>query len=111
MTTVARPLFRDPVHDGATDPAVIWNRHAGECWMFYTSRRADAPPMNDVSRVHGIDIGIASSADGGATWLYRGIAEGLDIEPGRHTYWTPEIVDGGTEYHTLSSSLPRGPDR
>ncbi|KUO15561.1 glycoside hydrolase family protein [Streptomyces dysideae] len=105
MTTVARPLFRDPLHDGATDPTVIWNRQAGEWWMFYTSRRADAPPMDDVSWIHGTDIGIASSADGGAGWLYRGIAEGLDIEPGRHTYWAPEIVDDGTEYHMFVSVI------
>jgi hypothetical protein len=105
MTTVARPLFRDPLHDGAADPTVIWNRHADEWWMFYTSRRADAPPMNDVSWVHGTDIGIASSSDGGATWLYRGIAQGLDTEPGRHTYWAPEIVDDGTEYHMFVSVI------
>ncbi|WP_405734417.1 glycosyl hydrolase [Streptomyces sp. NBC_01537] len=111
MTTVAHPLFRDPVHDGAADPTVIWNRHTREWWMLYTNRRADAPPINDVSWVHGTDIGIASSADGGATWLYRGIADGLDTEPGRHTYWAPEIVDDGAEYHMYVSVIRGVPSR
>ncbi|WP_019534432.1 hypothetical protein [Paenibacillus ginsengihumi] len=26
------PLFRDPIHDGAADPTVIWNREAKEWW-------------------------------------------------------------------------------
>lgn len=111
MTTITHPLYRDPVHDGAADPTLIHNRHTGEWWMFYTNRRAGTPPIDDVSWVHGTDIGIASSADGGATWLYRGIAEGLDTEPGRHTYWAPEIVDDGTEYHMFVSVIRGVPSR
>lgn len=26
-----KPLFRDPVYDGAADPIVVWNRRKGRC--------------------------------------------------------------------------------
>jgi len=38
----AKPLFRDPVFDGAADPVVIWNPSVQRWWMFYTNRRANA---------------------------------------------------------------------
>ncbi|MCA4131875.1 glycoside hydrolase [Arthrobacter sp. M4] len=102
---VPKPLFRDPVQDGAADPTVIWNRAAGEWWIFYTNRRVMAPPLDDVSWVFGTDIGIAASADGGATWSYRGTAQGLETEWGRNTYWAPEIVDDGSTYHMYVSYI------
>jgi hypothetical protein len=36
----AKPLFRDPVYDGAADPTVIYNRVEKKWFMFYTNRRA-----------------------------------------------------------------------
>ena len=36
------PLFRDPIHDGAADPTLVWNRAEKCWWMLYTNRRADA---------------------------------------------------------------------
>ena len=36
------PLYCDPVHDGAADPTLIWNRDEKCWWMLYTNRRADA---------------------------------------------------------------------
>ncbi|GAA5194027.1 hypothetical protein GCM10023322_57410 [Rugosimonospora acidiphila] len=92
------PLFRDPIFDGASDPTVIYNRQTGEWWMFYTGRRANVAGQG-VAWVHGSDIGIASSSDGGRTWLYRGVAEGLSYQPGRNTYWAPEILWDGSKYH------------
>ncbi|MEO8735435.1 MAG: hypothetical protein ABI380_02740, partial [Edaphobacter sp.] len=55
-----KPLFRDPVHDGATDPTVIWNQAKKQWWMFYTNRRADQTPTDpkDVAWLHGTRIGI-----------------------------------------------------
>src|SRR5690606_6361526 len=41
-----KPLFRDPIHDGAADPVVIWNPHAQRWWMFYTNRRANIPGLS-----------------------------------------------------------------
>lgn len=104
-TVIPKPLFRDPIHDGAADPCVIWNRAEQTWWMIYTNRRAFAPPSDDVAWVHGTDLGIASSDDGGLSWLYRGIVEGLNIEPGRHTYWAPEILDDGQTYHMYVSVI------
>ncbi|MFH8252987.1 hypothetical protein ACH3VR_21655 [Microbacterium sp. B2969] len=109
-TLVPQPLFRDPIFDGAADPTIVWNRGEGTWWMLYTNRRAWSPPSSDVAWVHGTDIGIASSRDGGATWDYRGIVPGLDLSPGRNTYWAPEVFDDGVTYHmyvTVIEGVPR----
>lgn len=98
------PLFRDPVYDGAADPVVILNRETKEWWMFYTNRRAVLPGPK-YSYVHGTDIGIAVSSDGGKTWLYRGIAEGLEFEWGRNTFWAPEVIYAGGKYHMYCTYL------
>lgn len=111
LAAVPAPLFRDPIHDGAADPTVIWNRVEGSWWMVYTNRRADSPARDDVAWVHGTDLGIASSDDGGQTWVYRGVIEGLDTEWGRHTYWAPEIVDDGELFHMYVSVIRGVPSR
>lgn len=103
MSRIAKPLFRDPIYDGAADPTLIWNRAEEAWWMVYTNRRAWSPPSDDVAWVHGTDLGIAVSHDGGTNWLYRGTIAGLDTEPGRHTYWAPEIFDDGHTYHMYVS--------
>lgn len=96
------PLFRDPVFDGAADPVVIWNHREKEWWMFYTNRRAWSPNTG-VSFVHGTDIGIAVSGDGGKTWIYRGTAQGLEFEWGRNTFWAPEVIEHEGVYHMYVS--------
>lgn len=53
--------------------------------------------------MHGTDIGIASSADAGKTWIYRGILQGLDYEPGRNTYWAREVIESDGIYHMYVS--------
>ena len=98
------PLFRDPIFDGPTDPTIIYNRDARQWWMFYTGRRANVD-TEGVAWVHGTDIGIASSADGGRSWLYRGIAQGLNVQPGRNTYWAPEIIWDNGVYHMYVSYI------
>ena len=106
------PLFRDPVHDGAADATLVWNR-AEQCWwMLYTNRRADADDEKGVKWVHGTDIGIASTPDGGATWNYRGIARGLEFETNgtRNTFWAPEVVDFGGKYHAFISYVRGVPE-
>ena len=98
--TAPAPLYRDPVFDGAADPSLIWNDKERAWWIFYTNRRANAPDAQDGVRwCHGTDIGIASSADGGLTWTYRGTAKGLEFEPGRNTFWAPCLVEHGRTYH------------
>ncbi len=102
-----KPLYRDPVHDGAADPTLIWNRKRHEWWMFYTNRRADLPGLgkNDVSWVHGTRIGIAVSKDFGATWSYRGTAK---IKYGKKdwTQWAPDIVYADGKYHMFLVIVP-----
>jgi len=94
------PLYRDPVFDGAADPSLIWDDKERAWWVFYTNRRANAPDAQDGVRwCHGTDIGIASSADGGLTWTYRGTAQGLEFEPGRNTFWAPCLVEHGRTFH------------
>lgn len=105
-----KPLYRDPIFDGATDPVVIWNRQEQCWWMVYTSRRAFGPPVPGVQWVHGSALGVASSDDGGATWTYRGDISGLDTEWGRSTYWAPEIIDDGASYHMFVSVVRGMPD-
>jgi hypothetical protein len=98
----AAPLFRDPIHNGAADPAIIWNRDEASWWILYTNRRANAPAIGH-SWLHGSEIGIASSSDGGLTWVYRGTAQGLPFEPGHNTFWAPEVVDVDGVYHMYVS--------
>jgi len=99
------PLYRDPIHDGAADPTLVWSREERCWWMLYTNRRADADEEKGVKWVHGTDLGIASTPDGGAPWKYRGIARGLEFEPGRNTFWAPEVVDFGGRYHAFICSM------
>src|SRR4051812_27433506 len=81
--TAPKPLFRDPVYDGAADPVLVWNRGAKKWHMFYTNRRANVRDLSKVSWVHGTHIGIAASTDEGATWKYEGVA---DIQYGKYDY-------------------------
>ncbi len=93
-TVAPKPLFRDPVFDGAADPVVVWNPHVRRWWMFYTNRRANAAGLSGVAWVHGTKIGLAESADGGATWTYAGTA-GITLPPAiggtEPTLWAPEV--------------------
>ena len=91
------PLFRDPVHDGAADPVVFWNREAKEWWMLYTARRANTDAA-DVAYCYGTNIGIASSSDNGRSWVYRGELD-LEFEKGKNTFWAPDLVWSNGKYH------------
>jgi hypothetical protein len=98
------PLFRDPIYDGAADPTIIWNHQEKSWWVVYTSRRANVD-CQGFAWVHGSDIGIASSDDGGQNWVYRGILNGLEFEKGRNTFWAPEVIWNGGLYHMYVSYI------
>ncbi|HEY3439250.1 MAG TPA: hypothetical protein VGK29_00790 [Paludibaculum sp.] len=100
-----KPLFRDPVHDGAADPVIVWNRAEKRWFMLYTNRRADVTGEPGVSWVHGTRIGVAESTDGGATWKYRTTA---DINYGKpdYSHWAPDVIDDGKTYHMFLSVVP-----
>ena len=100
-----KPLFRDPVYDGAADPSIVRNRETGEWYMFYTDRRANIGDTGGVEWVHGTPIGIAVSDDL-ARWSYRGqasIGYAPDPEP---TYWAPSVIDDGKLYHMYLTYVP-----
>ncbi|HEU5071389.1 MAG TPA: glycosyl hydrolase [Verrucomicrobiae bacterium] len=106
-----KPLFRDPVHDGAADPTVIWNPHLKRWWMFYTNRRADATNAPGVSWVHGTRIGIAESVDGGAHWRYVSTAQ-IDLPPefggNAVTEWAPEVFTSADGLHHMLLTVVPG---
>jgi hypothetical protein len=101
----AVPLFRDPIHDGAADPVVVYNRERKTWWMLYTNRRADLTDANGVTWVHGTHIGIAESADGGAHWKYVSEAD-IPLPAPDYTLWAPEVIDVGGTYHMFLTVVP-----
>lgn len=99
-----KPLYRDPVFDGAADPVVLWNPHRARWWMFYTNRRANADELSGVAWVHGTHIGIAESSDGGITWNHHGqievdLPDELQIK--NPTHWAPEVITGPNGTHHM----------
>lgn len=106
----AKPLFRDPVYDGAADPVVVWNPHQRTWWMFYTNRRANAPGLSGVAWVHGTPIGIAESTDRGATWQAAGNAEieiPAEFASRQPTFWAPDVrTDASGMHHMFLTVVP-----
>ncbi len=101
----SKPLYRDPVYDGAADPVVVWNKIEKKWFMFYTNRRANVDGLKGVSWVHGTPIGIAESEDGGATWKYRCDAT-IDYGEGEFSYWAPEIIEHEGTWHMYLTFVP-----
>lgn len=103
MRKAESPLFVDPIYNGAADPTMIWNAAEQQWWMVYTQRKATLPAPG-VAWVHGTDLGVSSSRDG-HMWVYRGILQGLAFEPGRNTWWAPEIIFHEGTYHMYASYI------
>jgi len=102
------PLFRDPVFDGPADPTLIWEEKAGEWWMFYTQRRANAA-FDGVAYCYGTAIGIAKSQDYGKTWSYYGIANLPQPNKGHNTFWAPQVIyDKQTKQYHLFVTYIKG---
>jgi hypothetical protein len=103
----AKPLYRDPVMDGASDPTIIWNPTARKWYMFYTSRRSNVPGLpGGVAWVHGTPIGIATSDDG-STWTY--LRDENILHPGAvadKTYWAPAVVEHHGLFHMYLVYVP-----
>jgi GH43 family beta-xylosidase len=105
-----KPLFRDPVYDGAADPVVIWNPERKRWWMFYTNRRANAPGLSGVSWVHGTRIGIAESVNG-ASWAYVGTADidlPVSIGGNEPTHWAPDVITAPDGTHHMFLTVVPG---
>ena len=102
----SKPLFRDPVFDGAADPSLVWNHTDNKWYMFYTNRRANVDSLSDgVKWVHGTKIGIAVSDDEGLTWTYKGTCN-IPYEIENVTYWAPEVLFYKDTYHMYLTIVP-----
>jgi hypothetical protein len=104
-----KPLYRDPVFDGAADPSIIYDRAEKKWLMFYTNRRANVPDLTAVTWVHGTPIGIAESSDGGATWTYRGTVDfpkDIPNTEGTPTFWAPALIEHAGVYHMYVVVVP-----
>ena len=109
---MSAPIYSDALWGGASDPVVIRREGTApaEWWMFYTQRRANLAGEG-VEWVHGSRIGVAVSTDGGASWGYRGVVDGLDDagDVALNTHWAPEVVRFGGEYHMYLSWIAGAP--
>lgn len=109
MTAPApKPLFRDPVFDGAADPSIIYDAAEKKWLMFYTNRRANVPGLGATTWVHGTPIGVAESADG-KQWRYRGTVDfpkNIPNTSGTPTYWAPAVVKHENVYHMYLTIVP-----
>ena len=99
-----KPLYRDPVFDGAADPSIIWNEKENKWFMFYTNRRAKDTTLDGVSWVHGTRIGIAESTDG-AHWTYRDTCS-IHYSFKDLTYWAPDVIKFKDTYHMYLTIVP-----
>ena len=100
-----RPLYRDPVYDGAADPSIVWNRAEKKWFMFYTNRRASSEDLSGVTWVHGTRIGIAESSESGRTWLYRDTCD-IRYRMSNYTHWAPEVLEHNGLYHMFLTYVP-----
>lgn len=91
------PLFRDPVHDGAADPVVVYNKKEKAWYMFYTNRRANVSTQG-TNWCYGTKIGVAVSTDHGKNWDYAGALD-LEFERGENTFWAPHVIYDKGKYH------------
>jgi len=101
-----KPLYRDPVYDGAADVSTVYDWAHKRWTMFYTNRRATLklPDPGDVSWVHGTPIGIATSKDG-VKWAYHGTAN-IPASCTGATLWAPELYEEAGTYHMWLTVVP-----
>jgi hypothetical protein len=100
-----KPLYADPVYDGAADPVVIWNKNEKKWWMFYTARRATIQDTTGVKWVHGTRVGIAESKDG-RLWKYKDTAN-INYRPDvDYTFWAPDVIEYNGIYHMYLTYVP-----
>lgn len=104
VQAVPKPLYSDPVYDGAADPVVIWNKGEKKWFMFYTNRRANEKNLDGVSWVHGTRIGIAESKDG-VIWKYRDTCD-IQYRLTDYTHWAPEVIENKGIYHMYLTYVP-----
>jgi len=93
----------------------VWHEGEHAWWLLYLQNRYNSPasdPRGTCPYCSLTDIGLASTPDHGETWVYRGVARGLDIPPAlRHdrrnpmqqfggaTWYRPAVLRVGAVYH------------
>jgi beta-xylosidase len=102
---VTKPLFSDPIYDGAADPVIIYNKKKKTWWMFYTNRRATITDTTGVKWVHGTRIGIAESKDG-STWNYLDTTDIRYRPDSGYTFWAPDVIEHKGTYHMYLTYVP-----
>jgi predicted GH43/DUF377 family glycosyl hydrolase len=100
-----KPLYLDPVYDGAADPTIIYHKKKKTWWMFYTNRRANMTDTTGVAWVHGTRIGIATSKDG-VNWTYKDTADIRYRPEEGYTFWAPEVIHEKGSYHMFLTYVP-----
>jgi hypothetical protein len=100
------PLYRDPIHDGAADPSIVWVESEKAWLMYYTNRRANVLTAG-VSWAYGTQIGIAKSTDGGRNWEYLGVCQGLGRGRQAETFWAPHVFLHDGTFHMIVTYIPR----
>jgi hypothetical protein len=99
-----KPLFNDPIYQGAADPVIIYNKQKKKWWMFYTNRRASIIDTT-VQWVHGTRIGIAES-NNGRIWKYKDTAN-INYRPDAgYTHWAPDVIEHNGMYHMYLTYVP-----
>jgi hypothetical protein len=115
-------FYADPLFDAAHDAELVWHE-AEQCWwMTYLQNRYNSPladPAGSCPFCVYTDIGLASTPDAGKTWIYRGVAEGVDLpvayrnssvpatrppheasqQYGGATWWRPAVIRHKGLYH------------
>ncbi len=105
VVVAPKPVYVDPIYDGAADPVIIWNKQQKKWFMFYTNRRANLADPGGVQWVHGTRIGIASSTNG-AIWKYVDTAN-INYRPtADYTHWAPDVVEENGTYHMYLTYVP-----
>lgn len=105
QSTAPKPLYDDPIHHGAADPVIVYNKQAKKWWMFYTNRRATLTDSSGVAWVHGTRIAIAESSDG-ANWKYKDTAN-INYRPDSgYTFWAPDIIEEKGTWHMYLTYVP-----
>jgi hypothetical protein len=100
-----KPLFDDPIYNGAADPVIIYNKQKKRWWMFYTNRRATLNDSSGVTWVHGTRIGIAESTDG-QNWKYLDTAN-INYRPDAgYTFWAPDVIENNGTFHMYLTYVP-----
>ena len=101
-----KPLFRDPVHDGAADPTLIFNRAvtSGGCSTPTAAPTRRRPTRRTSPGCTARTSASPSRATAARTGATRGTAN-IPVDP-TYTQWAPDIVFSRGSYHMFLTVVP-----